>query len=832
MTVVPFANSTNGLTHGGVHSCAGGTTQGPAESSAPDSVGADKMTIAPTTLLRPSGDYSMRIRTAAGCRAPFDASDIVRAQMIAFDGGFGSVSFGNGNQLYRALLVRVRTEHSDTAYPMWGVDETHQDHTEVGGGPAPYNHQIRTTGGLPYWVLYVRGGPNPGWTQLVFGKPGVDSGWPNTPWLGPWDGQVTKGEWVVFFVEWPMLSGSSATGRFRAWAARLGQPAQEIVGLRNCANNYIGQTRGYPALGIYSSGLSGTADLEWGPASAFGNNRDELRQWQNDRLGYQFWTDLPVGGGTGNQSKTGLDAGSGLDLGSKVQTSGGGSGSELGLGTELAVVTKQGVTTIFIPIGLPDDDAHVGKTGATYPPADTDVVSTSATELVAKRSGTTGAAGTASRGPTPISGVSDYASSFSSGSITPSGNNRYIVVALNRRYGGTTTSVKFRRTSDNSLTNLSLILRSYDGGNRVATELWGAVAPPAAAGVVDVVLSNEQRVQYAVGCYQDVDQTSPVRGSAGAQGNSASPSVTIASATGDIVVDAVALLADTDQSLSVGASQTLLGAYGLASSGGAAVRGGASDEAGAASVTMSHSAGGSGNFWSIAAVALRAAPGSSGSAEVLDIHGRWDTGVIPDGETVLPSDLEIWVNFPSGFDEDGRSFVGEYVSDPFPITSADASNTAPNGNAFSVDFADLIPGQVNVIPLLNVSNINKTGYTAIRMGVSGGDPSATRNELRLAAYEDPTNPPMALRINYTTSVDELKSGGESGIADDFATVLIGGSTAPQLTDSGRGIDNAQVSTKLIAVDGSTIVRPRRIQLGPYAIDILYPDDADQMEGLR
>src|SRR5262249_7072597 len=112
--------------------------------------------------------------------------------------------------------------------------------------------------------------------------------------------------------------------------------------------------------------------------------------------------------------------------------------------------------------------------------------------------------------------------------------------------------------------------------------------------------------------FTNVDQSSPIDNSATASGTSTSPSVTLAAAAGDVVVDTVSGNGDGG-SLAQNGSQTAICTGGLTGTGGPNVRGGSSYKAGAASVTMSWTMSAS-KDWEIAAIALR--PGSSVSADV------------------------------------------------------------------------------------------------------------------------------------------------------------------------------------------------------------------------
>lgn len=133
------------------------------------------------------------------------------------------------------------------------------------------------------------------------------------------------------------------------------------------------------------------------------------------------------------------------------------------------------------------------------------------------------------------------------------------------------------------------------------------VNPPTGAQTVSVTFSsNVSRPIYGGSVsFTNVNQTTPIGTFASASGNSSSPSVTVASAVGEIVIDTL----DFDTSaatLTVGAGQTQRWKNVFS----AMPWGAGSTEAGAASVTMSWTANVADN-WAIGAVSVKPAAGSS-----------------------------------------------------------------------------------------------------------------------------------------------------------------------------------------------------------------------------
>lgn len=123
------------------------------------------------------------------------------------------------------------------------------------------------------------------------------------------------------------------------------------------------------------------------------------------------------------------------------------------------------------------------------------------------------------------------------------------------------------------------------------SELWYFLAPAAGSRAIAVTLAAAATRRFVVGAvsYSGVDQVTPVGTAVTATGNSTSGSVVVTSATGELVVDTFAKR-DTNEVLTVNGAQTQRyidqTTNGTTSSN---VIGAGSEQAGAASVTMSWS---------------------------------------------------------------------------------------------------------------------------------------------------------------------------------------------------------------------------------------------------
>src|SRR5207247_1563595 len=111
-----------------------------------------------------------------------------------------------------------------------------------------------------------------------------------------------------------------------------------------------------------------------------------------------------------------------------------------------------------------------------------------------------------------------------------------------------------------------------------------------------------------------------------------------------------------------------------------------------------------------------------GSFEIFTGLLRFDTSGLPDGAAVTGAELTIGVNATAN--ADGRSLVGEwYDGAAWPIDAADAT-VLPSGSALAgVPVGSVAVGAVSSFALQNVSSVSTTAYTALRFGLSGGQPA-------------------------------------------------------------------------------------------------------------
>lgn len=185
-----------------------------------------------------------------------------------------------------------------------------------------------------------------------------------------------------------------------------------------------------------------------------------------------------------------------------------------------------------------------------------------------------------------------------SGSGLDTAQDRYLIVSISTR-SANVTACSFGGTAMTLLhSNTTSFAREF---------VYGMIAPPFGSQTVAVTLTATEHVIGAVS-YSGVHQTAPTGTAATANGNDATPTVNVTSASGELVADNVCLRGNTGQSLAVGAGQTQI--WNRASDGSGQTTGtcwgGGSTEPGAATVTMSWTAGAS-ERWAIGGIPLKPA---------------------------------------------------------------------------------------------------------------------------------------------------------------------------------------------------------------------------------
>ena len=124
-----------------------------------------------------------------------------------------------------------------------------------------------------------------------------------------------------------------------------------------------------------------------------------------------------------------------------------------------------------------------------------------------------------------------------------------------------------------------------------------------------------------------------------------------------------------------------------------------------------------------------------GTSEVDCCYFRFDTSSIPDGDTITAATLRLYVT-GLGANPDGRNLIGDwYDFGGEPSVEADWAATVGTDAVPGTALSAFTLAEWEEIALSDPDgNINKAGYTGIRLGISGGAGSGD-NYAAFAAYE-------------------------------------------------------------------------------------------------
>jgi uncharacterized repeat protein (TIGR01451 family) len=187
------------------------------------------------------------------------------------------------------------------------------------------------------------------------------------------------------------------------------------------------------------------------------------------------------------------------------------------------------------------------------------------------------------------------------------GSDRLLLVAVSIDSSSRTVgTVKWGGSSGTALTYIG-----RKQGNATTVEIWGLKNPASGTSTVYATISGGSS-EWMVGgsaSFTGVDQTTPWSGftsAAGRRSDGDTPSLSVSSASGNLVFDAIAINDDQleSYSASAGADQTAVWNTKVSAQ---SIVGGASTEAGASSVTMTWSFPTTDYIWAYAALSIGAA---------------------------------------------------------------------------------------------------------------------------------------------------------------------------------------------------------------------------------
>lgn len=162
---------------------------------------------------------------------------------------------------------------------------------------------------------------------------------------------------------------------------------------------------------------------------------------------------------------------------------------------------------------------------------------------------------------------------------------------------------------------------------------------------------------------------------------------------------------------------------------------------------------------------------------------RWDTSSIPNDAVIESVTLRIHV--VSKANDDTRSFALEWY-DSGTIGTEDYTSTVGTNAHAGTAIASITSGADNDFALINVSNVNKTGYTGLRCHVSGGTPTGS-NLVEFAALDHTTLVEPRLIVTYIVPTATFNIASSN---DDADTRLDEENYLPSGTPTGDSVGNS------------------------------------------
>ena len=150
---------------------------------------------------------------------------------------------------------------------------------------------------------------------------------------------------------------------------------------------------------------------------------------------------------------------------------------------------------------------------------------------------------------------------------------------------------------------------------------------------------------------------------------------------------------------------------------------------------------------------------SGGLYNIADLHFRWDTSSLPDAAPITAASLRLWG--VAKVDTNARNLVADWNDFGAGLTCADWVHDSLNDAITGVTIASLATGANNTLSLSNLSNLNRTGFTGIRLHVDGGVPGGV-NEFSIAMFDDPALDEPQLSVTYNAGIVMIAPGISSG----------------------------------------------------------------------
>lgn len=143
-----------------------------------------------------------------------------------------------------------------------------------------------------------------------------------------------------------------------------------------------------------------------------------------------------------------------------------------------------------------------------------------------------------------------------------------------------------------------------------------------------------------------------------------------------------------------------------------------------------------------------------GSYRVGNALLKFDTSALPDNAQVTFATLRVWVAAKANIN--ARNLTADWFT--WTGTSSDYTEAAGTNALSGVAISSITANSDNDFTLSNVQNVSTSGFTYLRLHISGGQPSG-QNYVAISTYED-TNTEPRLIVTYSVGGDLV---GQVGI---------------------------------------------------------------------
>ena len=356
-----------------------------------------------------------------------------------------------------------------------------------------------------------------------------------------------------------------------------------------------------------------------------------------------------------------------------------------------------------------------------------------------------------------------------------SGSDRVLFVGLSIDNGVTATGVTYGGQA------MTLVGRSISAGSGTA-ELWQLISPTVGTANVVATISSSVKVVGGAVTFNGVDQTTPTNGSfPGASATSSTPSNTIDSAPGDMVIGV--LWANDSVTATEGGGQTTQ--WNFSTGGASSPTGVGSTEPGAASVTISYTLSASAQ-WVVGGTSIKPAAANP-APTISNLAGDNKSYLTGSGAVVIEQGGNVNIT-----DIDSPDF------DTGTLTVSIAAGSDPAEDVLAIRNQGTAAGQIGI------SGANVT-YGGVTIGTFAGGSGGTNLVITLNANANATNTAALLQnITYQNTDGSSPTGGARTVRFVLTDGDGGTSANYDTTVNVPGASNTLVVTSTSDVSDGTV----------------------------